>query len=87
VTVGELLEHLRLLLERNPGDITKDTEIILNVGVLKGAVRKKLKDDAGFYLPVVSFVANATEVGIEPDDNTCAVMIQGGAELETAPVE
>ena len=89
MTIGDLLEKLRVLLECNPGHITKDSQVVVSVGVLKGIVWRELQNDAkGIAQPFICFIDDATEVLVEEEwteGETWAVAIHGGVDFELPP--
>jgi hypothetical protein len=86
MTVRELLEQLQRL-AHNHGD----APIVCSVGVLKGIVQRKLKDDDEcFPGSIIYFSDDAVEVRAEENyndvDGPLTVVIHAGADLEIPEV-
>jgi hypothetical protein len=87
VTIGELIDELTTIVERY--SIPRDAKVLLSVGVLKGIIQRKLKEDAEcFPGPVISFIEEPTGVSLEGDewDDARPVFIHGGTDLEVPPM-
>ena len=86
--LGELLNQLQTLMAANPRDITRDSEVWVSVGVLKGVVRQKLADETQRDLAVVYFTDETARLECDDKDGEqpWPVIIHGGADLEIPPI-
>jgi hypothetical protein len=87
MTIQELCQQLTRLVRCNLGDITSESEVIVTVGVLKGTVQQKLREDGEcFPGPAITFIEDAIGIDMDPDDDDDVgprpVIIRSGNELE-----
>jgi hypothetical protein len=77
ITVRKLIESLTLLKQNNPGEITPDSEVVVGVGVFRGALRRRLEAENSSGVSIQTFLEGAPEVtagdGLAGEDNWAVV--------------
>lgn len=92
MTVGELIDYLSDQININNSDITRDTPVFLELGILRGIAQQRIADPLFNDMHVVTFGDDAnrayvlyTGEELDDPDATACVVISGGAQLEIPP--